>query len=148
MKIALRDIKKKYYYEDIIENKKEINRELIKNKINNINSINKKINNTNMKKIIYIKREYIFFQIIIFQLIQTILKSYCQNVILSKDSMVTLKVSKIGTQKIFTAGTAPNKIYINDMQQSITNSFNYYLNPENIVKLEWTDEIDDCYNMF
>ena len=148
MKIALRDIKKKYYYEDIIENKKEINRELIKNKINNINSNNKKINNTNMKKIIYIKREYIFFQIIIIVLIQTIFKSYCKNVILSKDSMVTLKVSKIGTQKIFTAGTAPNKIYINDMQQSITNSFNYYLNPENIVKLEWTDEIDDCYNMF
>ena len=148
MKISLRDIDKKYYFEDIIENKKEINRELIKNKIRNINFNNKKINNTNMKKIIYIKREYIFFQIIILQLIQTIFKSYCKNVILSKDSMVTLKVSHSGTHKIFTAGTAPNKIYINDIQQSITNSFNYDLNPENIVKLEWTDEIDDCYNMF
>ena len=109
------------------------------NKTSNI-SIIKKIN-PSILKIQIRNKEKIILLILLFSFF---LQINCQ--IINKDSIVTLKVSNSGEQKIFNSGTKPNEIWIDNIQQSINNS--YYLEPTNIVKMIWTNDITDCYYMF
>ena len=80
-------------------------------------------------------------------LISNIYKLNCQNIIALKDSIITLKVSRNGLQKIFNYGTKPDEIWKDDTKlQTISNTYN--LNPSNIVKLKWTNDITECQSMF
>ena len=90
----------------------------------------------------------VFCKLLIFLFIYSILIKICSNLILYKDSSITLKVSQSGEQKIFNGGTTPDEIWIDGIktEDSVTSSFN--LNPSNIVKLIWTKEITTCDNMF
>ena len=89
-----------------------------------MNEISKKIN-TKQKyvngKIKLIKKESKFYPITILAtllLIQAIFSTNYQNTIIAKDSSITLRVSRSGEQKIFNAGTRPNKIWIDNMLQT------------------------------
>ena len=90
----------------------------------------------------------VFCKLLIFLFIYSILITICSNLIIYKDSYITLKVSQPGTHKIFHSGTNPDEIWIDGIktEDSVTSSFN--LNPSNIVKLIWTKEITTCDNMF
>ena len=90
----------------------------------------------------------VFCKLLIFLFIYSILITICSNLIIYKDSYITLKVSQPGTHKIFDSGTNPDEIWIDGIKKedSVTSSFN--LNPSNIVKLIWTNEITTCDNMF
>ena len=73
---------------------------------------------------------------------------------LSKYSYVTLKVSTNGLTRIFYnetcqdySFTKPNEVWIDNIKQpNVTNS--YQLIPTNIVKLKWTNKINNCSFMF
>ena len=91
-------------------------------------------------KIKFNKKELLFNYLIILLLILIIFLAKCQ------DSIITLKVSETGLQKIFNSGTKPDEVLIDNISQNITNS--YQLEPTNIVKLIWTNEIIDCKYMF
>ena len=115
--------------------------------IKNINYNNKKNQIKNDENIIFIVREFLFYIFILSILVQNIISICCQNTIISKDSIITLKVCQNGIQRIFNNGTIPNVILIDDeRQQFISNS--YSLNNTNIVKLIWQNEITNCFKMF
>ena len=92
----------------------------------NIKLLNKISNNRldkeeNKERIIFIKGESVFNDLIILLLISIIFKLTYQNSIEYKDSIITLKVSHNGEQKIFYGGTNPNEVWIDDnKQQSVT----------------------------
>jgi hypothetical protein len=52
----------------------------------------------------------------------------CQNRIISNDSIITLKVSQIGVQKIFNGGTEPDEIWIDNSYIANMTSNIYNLN--------------------
>ena len=119
-----------------------------------MNEISKKIN-TKQKyvngKIKLIKKESKFYPITILAtllLIQAIFSTNYQNIIIAKDSSITLKVSRSGEQKIFSAGTSPNEIWKDNNMLQISASNSYNLNPTNIIKLKWTNYIENCDYMF
>ena len=121
------------------------------NKTNkNIDLKNKSSQKEYKRKIKFINSKFKFYQIeilIILLLIQSIFNSNCKNIIISKDSIITLKVSKTGIQKIFNIGTSPSEIWIDSIrQETVKNS--YDLNPINTVKLIWANKIGDCNYMF
>ena len=102
-------------------------------------------------KIKLIKRKFKFYPITILAtllLIQVVFSANYQNKIIAKDSSITLRVSRSGEQKIFNAGTRPNKIWIDNNMLQISASNSYNLNPTNIIKLKWTNNIENCEYMF
>ena len=132
----------------IIKEKNEINKPSIISKIKNIINPNNKHNQIENKKIIrYNKREFIFYTLINLLLLPNIFKLTCQNIILSEDSIVNLKISGNGQQKIFNRGTNPNEIWIDNIKQKTVKN-TYDLNPTNIISLKWTVDINNCEYMF
>ena len=115
-------------------------------KITNIRALNKIFKNEiyqkeRINKVKFINNKLLFYYLILLILISNIFRTNCQN------SIVTLKVSQSGQQNIFHSGTRPNQVFIDDkLEQKVNNS--YSLNSTNIVKLIWTDNINDCYFMF
>ena len=102
-------------------------------------------------KIKLIKRKFKFYPITILAtllLIQVVFSANYQNKIIAKDSLITLKVSRSGEQKIFNSGTSPNEIWKDNNMLQISASNSYDLNPTNIIKLKWTNNIEDCEYMF
>ena len=96
------------------------------------------------EKIRFINKQILFYYLLIISLITTI---NFKHSIIYKDSIVTLRVYNGQQQKIFNSGTKPNEVWIDNIkQQNVSNS--YQLEPTNIVKLKWTNEINDCYFMF
>ena len=93
-------------------------------------------------------REFCCYDFIILLLIASIFNLSCQNSLIYQDSYITLKVSGFGYQKIFSNSIGlPNKVWIE------TNEFDdvqniYNLDPANIIKLIWTNDITPCQNMF
>ena len=162
MRIPFRNINKKKKDDFINSNLsfQNINLKFInqqKDKINKVSVVNKKSKNINLfyvnkqkynqKNLRFIKREFAISKIIRLLLIQIFFELYSGNIILSNDSIVTLKVSGNGEQKIFNSGTNPNEIWIdNTKQNNIINTYN--LNPTNIIKLKWTNDITNCNKMF
>ena len=74
---------------------------------------------------------------------------------LSTDSVVTLKVSTNGQAKVFCGEicdnvqlSIPSKIYIDNKPKTIQSTYIYNLNPENVVKLVWENDIIECRYMF
>ena len=113
------------------------------------NNSYKKRNLKESKEIsLFIKRNFLFNNIIILFLVQTIFKVNSLISFISKYSIVTLRVNKSGIQKIFNNGTQPDEIKIDEIihQNPISNS--YDLNPSKIVKLIWTNNILHCFSMF
>jgi len=134
--------------EFIHEEKDKINRTLIINKINkNSKSINKSNKIENKKDFKSIQKNSKYYTILILLIISNFPKLKCQNIITLNESIVTLKVSGNGQQKIFNRGTNPNKISIDGSERQFAGN-TYNLNPTNIVKLKWTDTITDCQYMF
>ena len=120
-------------------------------KINaNIRQDNNIIKKCNIKIIRFNKRKCLFYNLFLTSFITLFFKLNFENIIISNNSFITLKVSQIGTQKIFGDGysfTKPNEIWIDDIKQNnVINSHN--LNPTNIVKLVWTNTITNCTCMF
>ena len=68
----------------------------------------------------------VFCKLLIF-LLYSILIKICSNLILYKDSSITLKVSQSGEQKIFNGDTTPDEIWIDGIKKedSVTKSFKY-----------------------
>ena len=96
------------------------------------------------EKIRFINKQILFYYLLIISLITTI---NFKHSIIYKDSIVTLRVYNGQQQKIFNSGTKPNEVWIDNIkQQNVSNS--YQLEPTNIVKLKWTNEINDCHFMF
>ena len=96
------------------------------------------------EKIRFINKQILFYYLLIISLITTI---NFKHSIIYKDSIVTLRVYNGQQQKIFNSGTKPNEVWIDNIkQQNVSDS--YQLDPTNIVKLKWTNEINDCYFMF
>ena len=125
----------------IILNKK------IKNVINKIYK-DKIYQKERLKKFKFIKKDLLFYDLIILFLFSIDFLNVCQNLLIYKYSIITLKVSQNGNQKIFFYGTKPTEIYIDDINQSIVNNNSYLLNSTNIVKLIWNNEINICNSMF
>ena len=97
-----------------------------------------------------ISKCYNIIILLISLLISTFYEFNCQNIIISKDSLITLRVSKSGEQKIFNSGTFPefpDAIFIDNNQQKSIKNY-YDLNYTNVVTLKWTNEINSCYRMF
>ena len=145
--IFSRQISHRIDFKFISEKKYYINKASITNKnIKNINSINKN-NQKRKRNIKYVKSEFIFYKIIIMLLIINIFKLNFQRIIVAKDSIITLKVSGNGEQKILNSGTSPDEIWIDNAKQN--NKINIFnLNPRNIIKLIWINGIDDGCMMF
>ena len=145
--IFSRQISHRIDFKFISEKKYYINKASITNKnIKNINSINKK-NQKRKRNIKYVKSEFIFYKIIIMLLIINIFKLNFQRIIVAKDSIITLKVSGNGEQKILNSGTSPDEIWIDNMsQKNVIKTYN--LNHTNIIKLIWINGIDDGCIMF
>ena len=100
----------------------------------------------NVKKFKNIRNDSIFNNLTILLLISIIFELNCLKSIIYKYSLLTLKVSQNGLQKIFNDGTIPNEIWIDNIQHNLSNS--YDLNQINIVKLIWLDNISNCKGMF
>jgi len=116
-------------------------------KISNKISTNGFNNEENKETIKLTKRKSVLYYLIILLLKTIFFKLTHQNSIMYKDSIITLKVSQSGMQNIFNGGTRPDEILIDsERKESIANG--YSLNPTNIVKLIWTNDITDCNNMF
>ena len=142
----------------LINNKRKIkelvNSRNIKKPI--IKSINKISKNEIFKlklieKTKFNKKELLFFEFITLLLISIIFRINCQYSLIYKDSIITLKVSKIGQQKIFNNDEIPDKIYKDEHEipQNLSSPIIIDLNPSNIVKLIWTTkEIFQCCSMF
>ena len=130
-----------------LEKKYYINKTSITHKnTKNIISINKNIQK-GRRNIKFIKKEFILYKIIILLLIINIFKLNFQRIIVAKDSIITLKVSGNGEQKILNSDTSPDEIWIDNAKQN--NEINIFnLNPRNIIKLIWINGIDDGYKMF
>jgi len=113
------------------------------------NNSYKKRNQKESKEIsLFIKRNFLFNNIIILFLVQTLFKVNSLISFISKDSIVTLRVNKSGMQRIFNDGTQPDEIQIdNIIHQNPIKNF-YDLNSTNIVKLIWTNNILHCFSMF
>jgi len=88
------------------------------------------------------------FNLIIIFMILSVFQLNCRNFFLSKDSIITLRVSGSGEHKIFNNGTKPNEILIDNSHVSISSSYTYDLSSSNIVQLRWTNDISDCKEMF
>ena len=127
-------------FKSIKDEKDEINRTTIINKTFNQNNQNNKNN------IRYIKI-FTMYKIISLLLISNLFKLYCQIEIISNDSLVTLKVSGNGEQKIFNSGTEPNEIFMDNEKPS---SLKYiHSSKTNNITLKWTNiNIIDCNAMF
>ena len=142
----------------LINNKRKIkelaNSRNIKKPI--IKSINKISKNEIFKlklieKTKFNKKELLFFEFITLLLISIIFRINCQYSLIYKDSIITLKFSKTGQQKIFNNGEIPDKIYKDEHEipQNLSSPIIIDLYPYNIVKLIWkTKEIHQCYRMF
>ena len=144
IRLASRNINPEFIHEE----KDKINRTLIINKINeNIKSINKNNQIENKKDFKSIQKNSKYYTIIILLIISNLPKLKSQNKNTLNESIVTLKISGNGQQKIFNRGTNPNKISIDVSERQFAGN-TYNLNPTNIVKLKWTDDITDCEKMF
>ena len=98
----------------------------------------------------------IFYYLIMLLLISNIFKSFCHKrgkLMIFKESIVTLKVSGEGQAKVFYDGicqksqfSKPNKVYIDEEEMPVQSIYN--LNPQNIVKLIWENDITECRCMF
>ena len=130
-----------------IEEIYKIIRQTIKKAINKI-STNKIYQKESIEKIKLIKKDLLYFDLIIFLLISTIFRVICQNSIIYKNSIITLKVSHNGYQKIFNTGTRPSEVLIDNKNQTLVWNNSYNLNKTNIVKLIWTNNISYCQSMF
>ena len=100
-----------------------------------------------------ITRERLFYHLIIFILISIFIKSKCKRIIELKESIVTLRVSVEEESKVFYDSicnnnpfTKPSKVYIDEIEKSVKSK--YILNPDNIVKLVWENDITECQCMF
>ena len=133
---------------------------------NKINIIQKNQKHTetdsNIKKIIWNEIRYklrgksnignrIFFQylIILNIIIQLLPKS---NLIEFKSSYITLKIKRKGYKNIFNIffyGTdnRPNIMYINEKKQKFIQNYYIFSEKENVVKLEWNNNIDNFRQM-
>ena len=85
-----------------------------------------------------ISKCYNIIILLISLLISTFYEFNCQNIIISKDSLITLRVSKSGEQKIFNSGTFPDAIFIDNNQQELIKNYSD-LNYTNVVTLKWTN---------
>ena len=114
---------------------------------NNSNKINK-INKFFFK--IYIKKSFIFFNIIIiiniiFPSLSKILKK--RNLV--SDSIIIMKINYPGDQEIINENFYPKpyEIYVNEeIKYLIENKIN--LNPQDIIKIKWNEQLTTCKNMF
>jgi len=124
----------------------QINKTPIKKSIN-INISNNKINKIKNKDNVLVINNRGFNLIILF-LILSVFQFNCRKFFLYKDSVISLKVSKNGEQKIFNSGTRPDEIWIDNSKITNTTSNIYNLNTTNIVQLKWINEISDCKGLF
>ena len=99
-------------------------------------------------KIIYYNKELLFCDFIILLLTSIAFRINCHYSSIYKYSLITLKVSKNGQQKIFNTNIFPNEIFIDNISQPQPLNKDYSLNPDNIIKLIWTKEINYCKEMF
>ena len=98
----------------------------------------------------------IFYYLIILLLISKISKSFCHKksqIMISRESIVTLKVSGEGQAKVFYDGicqkaqfSKQGKVYIDEEEMPVQSTYN--LNPQKIVKLIWENDITECRCMF
>ena len=124
------------------------------NKITDNTIIERKINLNN--KIIINRKYYIFILIKYIILINAIYKIKCNILFNFQNSKITLKIKGIGWSNIFPKSRSNTfeginylkEVYINlNKQDSI--DYKYYFNQtDNIVELEWYDNITDCKYMF
>ena len=125
----------------------------IKNKISILNSIKlqNKERNT-IKNIINIRIiSSIFHSLIIINLISLIiLPEIHLNLLESKFSKITLKISGIGYKNIFNSETNlyPNAIYINKNPQTTINYKYNFTYENNSVELIWNNNINSSYKLF
>ena len=118
--------------------------------INNMNQKDKKKHLVDKGRNSFTKKNIIMYCLIILLLTQMIFLTNCQNIIISNDSIITLKVSQNGKQKIFNGGTEPDEIWIDKEQKKYLIKKNIYdLNTINIVTLKWiSTNIVNCSFMF
>ena len=112
------------------------------------NSYKKRNQKESKERSLFIKGNFLFNNIIILFLVQTLFKVNSLISFISKNSIVTLRVNESGMQRIFNDGTQPDEIQIDNISQSKPISNSYDLNPSNIVKLIWTNNILHCFSMF
>lgn len=116
----------------------------------NLKVPNKRIKDKNKENIKSFYKKLYFYDLITFLFISTIFNLSYQNSEIYGYSYITLKVSRTGQQNIFNNGiyfTKPNEVWI-DTDKMEPLDYNYNLNPTNIIKLIWTDEITSCKYIF
>ena len=109
------------------------------------NEVNQKAN-IEKDKLITKKLQHCCYLIILI-FISTIFKVINQDSIINGNSVITLKVSQNGHQKIINDETYLNKVLIDDANQALITNY-YTLNTANIVTLIWIADIVNCINIF
>ena len=143
LKIIKQELKKqKLYLNFKIFHKIRKSKNFIGSYITDINLVNKVILFINL---------LLIFNLLILLNIQMVISEKNINKIYLNYSSITLKIKGPGTQNIFSSQFSepyPDIIYINEERiENIKN--NYYLNEtENIVKLVWSNSINNCNKLF
>ena len=98
---------------------------------------------------IKIIRIYLFFILIYCNQIISI-KGEQYNTYISFLSKITIKINKTGNQKIFSSSfnNYPNKVLVNDKQESISSNTLNLIGSPNIIELFWNDDLSTCEKMF
>ena len=119
-------------------------------------NINKKfLENEDREKFLFTYiRIRILYYLTILIIISILFTPSFQGIIELKDSIITLKVSIEGETNIFYYGycnyidfTRPSNIYIDNIEQKPVRA-TQNLKPENIIKLIWKNDIEECRCMF
>ena len=101
-----------------------------------------------IRKIEFVKKDLLFCDTLILLMISASFFGVSLNLIINGDSIITLKVSQNGDQKIFNGIEKPTEILIDNSSQPIIENYIYSLNKTNIVTLIWTDLINNCRGLF
>ena len=114
----------------------------------NKNSKKDKYQEEKIRKIEFVKKDLLFCDTLILLMISASFFGVSLNLIINGDSIITLKVSQNGDQKIFNGIEKPAEILIDNSSQPIIENYIYSLNKTNIVTLIWTDLIKNCISIF
>ena len=101
-----------------------------------------------IRKIEFVKKDFLFCGLLILLLISASFSGVYPNLIIHENSTITLKVSQNGSHKIFNARGKPSKILIDNINQPIIANYIESLNKTNIVTLIWTNLINNCQSLF
>jgi len=139
-----------------VDNKEKINKFGHPKKNTNKNNMryNRIIKNyENKKKLLIIYELFNYILILCFIISSHSFKDIKKSIFFN-DSFIILKIKQKGNMKVYYSGGCtpsppfPNEVYINDVKQNQIQSYYYFNDTKNIIKLLWKDSIEFAACMF